>query len=220
MSRHGARLMLVLAATTLLTAAAGAPPTDVFTHPATPAQVLAIARRATGPLADAQVVRGRFTQHRFLAELPKPLASDGDFVFARDLGIVWRTAQPFASRVVLGRNGLVQQDEDMAAVSIDAGSEPALRFVARVFFALFALDVDALATDFQLYATPVDRGWLIGLQPRAAVLRSVFLRAEIAGDDKVERVTLEDAHGDRTEILLSNVRYETTRLSVDEAAQF
>lgn len=215
---RGAWALLALATMSLHGAARATIAPDVFAHPATPKEVLALTASATGPLADARVVRGEFTQRRFLAELPKPIESSGAFIFARDRGILWRTYKPFASQVVLSEDGLMLQDEGAATVSV--GAEPAMRFVAQVFFALFSLDIDALAADFALFGTHTDHGWSIGLEPRSAVLRAVFQRARIDGAGRAERVVLEDAYGDHTEILLQGVRYEAAPLPPAEAALF
>lgn len=184
----------------------------VFSRPVTAPQALEVARAAVDPLARAQVVRGRFLQRRELAELPRPLVSRGDFVFARDEGVTWNTLEPFESRVTLGPQGLVQTDASGETLRVDANREPALRFVSSVFVALFSLDVNRLAADFELYALPSAQGWTLGLRPRAAALRDVVMEAVVSGNTRVEHVVLRDARGDRTEIELTDVRYETAPL--------
>lgn len=197
-----------------------ASPADVFAHPVAVSKALQVAKAAVDPLAQAKVVRGQFVQRRSLAELPRPLVSRGDFVFARDVGVAWHTAEPFESRVALGPRGLVQSDASGETLRVDADREPALRFVSTVFVALFSLDVQRLATDFELFALPTSKGWTLGLRPRAAAVRGVVAEAIVSGDSRVERVVLRDARGDRTEIDLADVRYETAPLSDTERAQF
>lgn len=217
-----AGLVILLLAAFPVSAGAATPTRsdEVFDHPATPAQVLQLTTATSATLRDAAVIRGGFVQQRRLAGLPRPLVSTGDFVFARDEGILWRTQTPFASRFVLTRSGLVQQDEGADAVRLDTRSEPALRFVARVFLALFALDVEALAADFELHAMPLDGGWVLGLEPKSGALRAVFDRVTLQGSRDVDTVTLVDAHGDRTRIELRDVAHSRGSLSAAERQLF
>lgn len=191
----------------------------VFAHPATPAEVLRLTARAAGPLRAAEVVRGKFVQRQQLTGLPKPLRSSGEFVFAKDAGVLWQTNEPFPSRVVLSRTGLVQQQGN-DAVRLEAAREPGLRFVARVFFGLFALDVETLAEDFELHALAAADGWTVGLTPRAAALRGMFRHAILTGDRQLARIVLEQPRGDRTQIDLEDIRYDDPPLTAEERRQF
>jgi hypothetical protein len=92
--------------------------------------------------------------------------------------------------------------------------------VSRVFFALFALDLEALSHDFELYGEPRGTGWVLGLKPRADALGSVFRQALVSGGATVERVVLEDGNGDRSEILLQDVRYDPAGMTADERRRF
>jgi len=216
-------LVLWLAAGTAFAAppAAAPAPDSVFTHPATPADLAALTRAPAQSLSKAQVVRGRFVQRRFLTGLARPLESRGTFLFARDVGIEWHTEQPFDSQFVLTDAGITQRDEGGVSLKISAAEQPALAVVARVFFALFALDLDSLAHDFVLSGEDAgSAGWKIGLKPRAEALGSVFRHAIVSGAASVARVTLVDGNGDRSEIELSGVVYDPQGLSAEERRRF
>ena len=60
-------------------------------------------------LAGGEVLRGRFTQQRFLQGFNAPLISSGSFIVAPGRGIVWRGEAPFAIVTVMGPGGLVQR---------------------------------------------------------------------------------------------------------------
>lgn len=206
--------------TSVPSATSAASPGDaVFAHPATPARVLELTSRAADPLRKARVVRGTFVQRQRLQGLAKPLKSSGEFVFARDAGVVWTTLEPFPSRLVLSRDGLVQQQgEDI--VRIEAAREPGVRFVAEIFLGLFALDIEALADDFELYAVSGPQGWTLGLKPRRAALRGVFEHAILTGDRQLDRVTLRHPRGDETRIELGELTYDDPPLSTEERRLF
>jgi hypothetical protein len=197
-----------------------AAPPSVFAHPATPAQLAAITRPAASALANARVVRGKFVQRRYLAGLAKPLESSGSFLFAREAGIEWHTEKPFDSQFLLTDARIIQRDEGGVSLEIQASDQPALAVVARVFFALFALDVDSLSHDFDLYGKPEGAGWQLGLKPRAEALGSMFRQALVEGAGAVHRVTLEDGNGDRSEIVFQNVIFDRQGLTPDERRRF
>lgn len=173
----------------------------VFAHPLDAAGLAALLGPAQR-LAAANGLRGRFEQRRFLQELPQPLLSSGEFLFARDLGIWWHTRVPFDSVFVLTRSGIRNTDEGGARMELRADEQPAVAGVARIFFALFALDFKTLSGEFEVYGMPAaDAGpgaWLVGLRPRSTALAGVFRQALIAGAARATRVDLSDAQGDRT----------------------
>jgi hypothetical protein len=217
--KYAGLLVLVFAAA----AAGAATPSGgetVFAHPANTAQLGTLTRATARSLENAQVVRGRFVQRRYLTDLAQPLESRGSFLFARGAGIEWHTEQPFDSQFLLTDAGITQRDEGGVSLHVTAADQPALAVVSRVFFALFALDLPALSHDFELYGEARGAGWVLGLKPRANALGSVFRQALVSGGASVERVVLEDGNGDRSEIELSNVQYDRAGLTAEERRRF
>jgi outer membrane lipoprotein-sorting protein len=194
---------------------------DVFSSPTSPDELRKITAPAVRALSGAKALRGNFVQRRHLAGLAKPLESSGRFVYARDAGIEWHTAKPFDSRFILTRDRITQIDEGGVSLEIQAADQPALAVVARVFFALFALDVDSLSHDFELFGRPsADGRWELGLKPRTEALGSMFRQALVTGSGAVHRVRLEDANGDASEIEFSAVVFDAKGLTPDERRRF
>lgn len=212
--RAGLLVLLALIAAPIL----AADPPAVTVTSAT--QLAQLTRDTARSLTKAQVVRGKFVQQRRLAGLARPLESTGDFLFARGIGIEWHTAQPFDSQFILTHDGITQRDEGGESLRISAADQPALTVVSRVFFALFALDFDALSQDFTMHGVDSKPQWTLTLTPRTAALGSVFKQALIRGDATVASVTLEDANGDSTVIDLRDVTYDPKGLSADERRRF
>jgi hypothetical protein len=214
------RLLLPLLASLLMQSAFGASPADPFAHAVTDeAQLRSTLSRPAAKLLKAQVVRGEFTHSRSLSEIPRPLTATGDFIFVRDLGVYWHTRQPFDSIVILTEAGIVQADEGAAPQRIAAGEQP-VRFIARIFMALFTLDVPSLRRDFDLYGGQPDGRWTLGLKPRTKAIAGVFSQATVSGAADVEQVVLTDARGDRTVIDLRNVSYSSDPAGADVRALF
>ena len=215
---------LLLAAQLLCGSARAADEQGVFAHPLNPAQMSALLGPAAKPLAAAPGLRGRFEQRKTLPDLPRPLLSTGDFLFARELGVWWHTRTPFDSVFILTREGARSRDEGGAETRVSADQQPGVAVAARIFFALFALDFEALAKDFDTYGMPTgagkSAGWQVGLRPKLAAMSAVFREAVIDGAGHANRIELRDAHGDHTEILFPEVSILTDGLSAADRQRF
>jgi hypothetical protein len=181
---------------------------DPFEHPTTGTALLNTALAAPARnLANAKVLTGQFVHQKHLAEVPQPLIANGEFAYARGLGVYWHTQQPFDSVFVLTQDGIVQRDEGAETIRLSAHDQPAVRVIADIFLALFTLDVTSLSSSFDLFGKSQGERWIVGLRPKSAAIGSVFKQATITGAKDVEQVVLVDAHGDRTVIDLKGTRY-------------
>lgn len=212
-------LLTALAVLVLVPAAHTSAP--VFDHPLTPPQLQTLIEPAAQELAKTPVLRGGFTQKKFLKDIPKPLQSSGSFIVARDQGIYWHTRLPFDSEFILTPDRMVQLDGGNTAVRLSTAQQPGLRVVGDIFFSIFALNPDALARNFKLFGKAGKRGfWLLGLRPSNSALAGVISEALIGGGTHVQNVQLWDAHGDRTEIMMTVSKTNASALTPAEAALF
>jgi hypothetical protein len=207
---------------TLLAIAAGSAcaDDDLFARPATLDQLAALLAPARTPLAQSQALRGAFEQRKFLAGIPKALISRGEFTFARDRGVWWHTRVPFDSEFILTRDGMIQRDAGGTPIKLTSQQQPALRVVADVFLSLFALDLKLLSENFDTFGNADAQGWRLGLAPHTGALGGVVARVTIHGKTRVDHVDLVDAHGDRTELLLSDDRRGSGPLTPEEEQHF
>jgi hypothetical protein len=194
----------------LLVASAAHADDEVFKYPATGRVLLeTMLVEPSRALSKAQVLQARFTHRKFLSEIPQPLTSSGEFVFLRDVGVFWHTQQPFDSVFILTQQGILQRDEGAETLRLSADTQPAVRVIANIFFALFTLDVAALNASFDLYGQKQGDKWSIGLKPKSAAVAGVFKQAIVSGGASVEQVVLMDKRGDRTVIDMNAVTYAT-----------
>lgn len=196
------------AVTTAATATASASAETVFAHPADAARIRAALGPVTARLAGARSISGPYSQKKYLRELPKPLLAGGNFTFVRDRGITWRTTTPFASELIIERDALVQRDANGQEIRIDAAQQPAVRMVARIFFAVFSLDFAELEQLFTLSLQQDGGGWQLGLQPKQA--SGTIDAIVVSGHSEVERVRLLERGGDRTEIEFHDTRVSSS----------
>jgi hypothetical protein len=210
-------LALGLAASAATPQSDGAAP--VFDRPVSALELRnEILARPAAELATTTQISGKFVQRRFLSELPRPLVSRGEFTLDRDEGIVWRTWEPFPSEFLLTPDGMTLRDGS-TETHVSKAERPALAAALEMFVALFALDIERLAASFELYGIDAGDRWQVGLKPRSGGLAQVFERAVITGEQHVERIELESAGGDRTEIELSDVVVRATGPAAAEAAR-
>lgn len=170
-------------------------------------------------LADAPVLRGEFEQHKSVAGFRKPLVSRGDFVVARERGVLWNTRSPFASSLVVTRERLLSRRADGEVDTvIETGKEPGLRAINEILFAVMAADLDVLQTRFTIDGELVGKdAWRLVLLPPDAMTARWLSRVELDGNRHVQRVRFEDAQGDVTEIRFS-AQSEAQALNPAEAA--
>ncbi|WP_051362212.1 outer membrane lipoprotein carrier protein LolA [Solimonas soli] len=215
--KRAAALLLACAAATAAPAGAGLDQ-PVFAHPADAGAIRAALGAVTRELAAARTISGPYTQKKFLRELPQPLRSQGDFLFVRDVGVAWRTTAPFASELIVTRDALVQRDAG-SSTRVGAERQPAVRMVARIFFAVFSLDFAQLSELFTLSVLPgADGSWQLGLTPRheAGTIEAIV----VGGARSVERVQLYEHGGDRTEIAFRDARVSSAAPDAAQLARF
>ena len=181
----------------------------------------ALAERVKKRLSDAPVQRGEFEQRKSVKGFKHPLVSKGDYLFARERGVVWHTREPFESTLVLTRERLVSRGADGAnTTAMDARSEPGLRAVNQLLFALLAADLGTLAQRFQIAGQAPDNGpWQLTLTPRDAGLAAWLQKVELQGERQVQTVQWQEASGDASQIRFS-AQTGAAALSAEEAKRF
>jgi hypothetical protein len=171
-------------------------------------------------LAGDAVIRGGFEQRKAVKGFRHPLVSAGDFVVARQRGVVWRTATPFASTLVVTRDRVIAKQADgTVARRLSASEEPAVRTISETLFGVMAADLGTLVQRFDITGDSNREGWRLVLLPRDAGLARWITRLELAGDHFLAAVRMQEASGDATAIQLSH-HTVATALSREEEAQF
>lgn len=185
------------------------------------AEADSLTERVRKRLSDAPVQRGEFEQRKTVKGFKHPLVSRGDYLFARERGVVWRTREPFASTLVLTRERLQSRAADGSTTSaLDARSEPGLRAVNQLLFALLSADLGVLAEHFRIEGqAPAEGAWHLLLTPRDAQLAIWLQRVELQGERQVQAVQWLEASGDASLIRFS-AQTSAAALKPDEASRF
>jgi hypothetical protein len=173
-------------------------------------------------LARPVVLRGKFEQTRHLQGFHNALVSQGDFVVARDRGVLWETRKPFPSTTVIGKSRvLTRQADGSTEVVLDASHSPAASVVNALMLAMLGGDLDGMSKYFTLNETRLPAGaWRIELLPRKTALAHVFERIVLQGDRYVRSVHMEEKGGDVTDIVFQSMLETPAELDASEARQF
>lgn len=169
---------------------------------------------------DAPVVRGQFTQLKTVQGFKQPLKSSGDFVVARGKGIAWQVRQPFASTLIVKPDSLLSRAADgSVAMQMKAQDEPVLRTINAMLFAVMAADLAQLSQYFEVTGQVHSSGWKLHLVPRDAMLAQWLQAVDLSGQQFVQEVLLQEARGDRSQILIQNPAAEQS-LRAQDASLF
>ncbi len=171
--------------------------------------------------ASQPVIRAHFEQVRTIAGMAQPLVSRGELLIAQQQGLWWQQATPFPLTLILDDKRMVQSMSGQPPQVITADSNPQMFQFNHLLRALFQADEKVLRENFDLdFHDRGNNSWQLGLTPKAAPLNKIFNRIDLQGDRFLNRITLDDKQGDKTEIKLSNTRTEPAQLSDQERARF
>lgn len=147
-------------------------------------------------LARPSVVHGAFIQEKHLRSLPQPLTSKGNFVLAKDFGLLWLLDTPLKQDYRITSAGIARRNTDGSWQMIPgktAGAEQ-----NRLFLAVLQGDSSGLQRDFQLQLSGDAQDWQLTLVPRSLMLQQVFKQININGGALVQRIELQETQGDST----------------------
>lgn len=195
------------------------------------AVVVAAAAAAAVPIGEAaarqeahaqgDVIRGAFTQRKYLPELEQPLVSRGRFVAAAGRGLIWQIEQPVQVQLVISQEQLVRRSDGHEIERISAAEQPALRVVASVLLAVFRADMDALRQVFEIQRQSLANGrWAMTLRPKGEGALTFIERVRIRGAAHIERIEIRQPEGDRSVIDLDAATAGPATLSAQELSQF
>ncbi len=148
-------------------------------------------------LASGEVLRGRFTQQRFLQGFNAPLTSTGSFILAPRRGVVWRGETPFVVVTVMGPGGLVQRVSGGATTHYPASRLPAIVRLYEIFGAALSGDWRKLESIFEVRREGTESDWKVTLTPLRSGEGGLPLRQVVVrGGRYVDSVEVMRINGD------------------------
>ena len=178
---------------------------------------------ACSRMAEHPFMKGQFDQEKILNRLGRSLKSSGNFIIADGLGMVWDTAKPFPSTLVLGKDYLIQSRPGGQKTVMSAqGNETFLR-MAEVISTVFAGRSKGLLDNFEVYFTstntPSANSWEIGLSPIDKAIGSFAEKIIMKGDMVIRSIQINEQNGDTVKYIFLNHSFPS-ELSANEKSLF
>lgn len=147
-----------------------------------------------------EILRGRFTQQRFLQGFNTPLTSAGTFMVVPGRGVVWRAQTPFAIITAIGRGGLVQRITGGATTHYPASRLPAIVKLYEIFAAALSGDWPKLDRIFAVQREGGDQSWKVTLKPLSNDPGMPLQTVVVQGGNYVNSVEIRRVNGDSDRI--------------------
>lgn len=171
-------------------------------------------------LAKPKMLCGRFDQTKQLNGMKKPLLSNGRFCVINGKGVLWRTLQPFPNTLRLTRDEIVQFQGERLATRLDATQEPTVRMINSVLFSLLSGDLSKLQTLFEVEGNVDKNAWRVALKAREPALAKAIGDIALEGGAYVRNISINEASGDKTNIVFSAIQTGDAAMLPEEAALF
>jgi hypothetical protein len=146
------------------------------------------------------LTQGEFVQTRKLAQIRKPLVSNGRFLVARDLGVLWENLAPITQTMRLTKNEILQTDGHETIMRLSADKEPVIGIINSILFGVLSGDLDALAQRFNAAGKIEGEHWRLDFTPKDTNLARVIQTLSLMGGRDIEQVEIRSAAGDVTHI--------------------
>jgi hypothetical protein len=183
--------------------------------------------QAAAPIAKIQAMLskpslmcGRFDQTKQLTGMKKPLASQGRFCVVAGKGVMWRTVKPFPNTLRLTRDEIVAFQGERVSMRLDAKQEPTVRMINSVLFSLLSGELGSLDTLFEVDGTAEASSWKVALKARQPALAKAIGAISLEGGAYVKTIRIDEASGDHTNIVFSEIKTGEGAITADEAALF
>ncbi len=189
----------------------------LFANPATEQALQQLSTKMA--LSDSS--RGQFKQVRWLRVLKQPLRSSGEFLFQRELGMLWQQQTPFGNLLLLKQGELIQQDSQgkLSVTKADAGPPAVAEMLPRMMQSLLSGNIQALSQGFELYLLNDQAGhWQLGLKAKEQTMAALLPQMVLEGNQDLESLTLLAKNGDISQIFFSEL--DKSPLNDSERARF
>lgn len=171
-------------------------------------------------LAKPSMMCGRFDQTKHLAGMKKPLASSGRFCVVAGKGVLWRTLKPFPNTLRLTRDEIVHFQGERVAMRLDAKQEPTVRMINSVLFSLLSGELSGLESLFEVDGSADNAAWKVSLKARQPALAKAIGVIALDGGAYVKNIHIDEASGDKTDIVFSDIKAGEGAVQPEEASLF
>jgi hypothetical protein len=184
------------------------------------AQAAAPIAKIGSMLAKPAQLCGRFDQTKHLMGMKKPLASNGRFCVVAGKGVLWRTLKPFPNTLRLTRDEIVHFQGERVTMRLEAKQEPIVRMINSVLFSLLSGELAQLETLFDVDGSIDGATWKVALKAKQPALAKAIGAISLEGGAHVKNIHIDEASGDKTAIVFSEIKTGEGALNAEEATLF
>lgn len=149
-------------------------------------------------------VQGAFTQQRYLKSLNKPMTTSGKFVLIPKSGLLWQMQKPFESTLRVRSDGIKQWNGNTWTATANKMSGQNQQI--KLFLDLLGGNTQGLETQFNLKLKGNAQNWTLELLPKTIIMKQIFNRIEINGDNVVRKIELNEKQGDRSVMQFNQIQ--------------
>ncbi|WP_416190534.1 LolA family protein [Neisseria sp. CCUG17229] len=160
-------------------------------------------------------IQGQFTQQRHLKSLSKPMTTGGQFVLIPKRGLLWQMQKPFATTLRVRSDGIMQWN-GKSWTAAQSGRLSGQTRQIQLFLDLLGGNTQGLQKQFDLKLSGTAQKWTLQLLPKTTIMKQVFHKIELNGDQLVRKIELHEKQGDRTVMQFDRIR---TNQPLDTFAQ-
>lgn len=186
-----------------LSAQSAAQEEEIFNHPLS-AQTIETFRSSCARISQNHYIRGNFDQEKTLSRINRSLKSSGNFLIAKDMGMVWDTINPFPSTLVLGKDFMIQSRPGGQKNVLSAQGNEIFISMAEVISAVFSGNAQELENNFEVYFKSTSSSWELGLKPLNKAINSFAQKIIINGDNMIKSINLIEKNNDSIKYVLYN----------------
>ena len=205
---------VIFKVSSLFTNAVWAQDEDIFRYPLTP-EAMNTFNLICAKIAEKPIVKGNFSQEKYLSRFGRSLNSSGNFIIAKELGMAWETNKPFPSTMILGSDFILQSRPDGQKSVLSAQGNETFTQMSSVISAVFSGNSSRLLENFDVFFFGNVSNWRIGLMPKNSMIASFASKITMSGDCSsngnaaIRSISIYEQNGDIITYTLSNHSYPT-----------
>ncbi len=173
-------------------------------------------RKLLGP---GDVLQGHFVQEQHRYGYTTVLRSEGSFVLVTDRGLLWRTARPVDTTVVITTVALLQLAAGKEVGRILISRAPAIAHFYEMLESALEGDFTALKQEFSVVDKTEGQKWELILSPlkNDELAAAQIQQITITGSAFVDTVVIQRGNGDTQRLIFSQQALSSGPLSSEDA---
>jgi len=165
---------------------------------AAPADSKADLVNAMSAMTAHKVTTGNFKQIKTIKKLNREFISTGTFTITNGEGILWNVEKPFASKLIISGDKMVQESANGKKTEMAAKDNAVFAEFSKTIQSVFSGKVDELEKHFEVSFKKSGKSYVVNLVPKEAAVRSVIASMVLEASAELDKVTLIDGDGNTT----------------------